>query len=189
MVNISKVNTPQKNHHDLEEGNDQRESLRTKSVTNRPRRHRYPSCSRIHISHFSIYSSSDDGENDGHNDSKLHRIQSVVQEIADQCGPCWVERRTSRAHYTYRCHTKITPEKGLQGTVRYLAPYAPPFNHAPPPNEKPSASLCDYPDVTKGTRVHPLSRRVVTKQSFRNLVHTTLSMLMRRERCSSGCGG
>ena len=53
----------------------------------------------------------------------------------------------------------------MLGTVRYLAPYAPPINHAPPPNEKPSASLCDYPDVTKGTRVHPLSRRVITEQS------------------------
>jgi len=145
MVNISKVDTLQENHHDLE-GNDQRELLRTKSVTEDPGAIDTASCSRIHISHFSIYSSSDDGENDRDNDAKLHRIPSVVQEIAGQCRPRWVERRTSRTHYTYRCHTNITPEKGMLGTVRYLAPYAPPFNHATPPNEKPSASLCDYPD-------------------------------------------
>jgi hypothetical protein len=31
-----------------------------------------------------------------------------------------------------------------------LAPYASPFNHARPiPKEKPSALLCDYPDVIK----------------------------------------
>jgi len=71
---------------------------------------------------------------------------TMLSFIVCQCRPRWVERRTSRAHYTYRCHTNITPEKGPQHTVRYLALYAPPFNRATPPNEKPSASLCDYPD-------------------------------------------
>jgi len=95
-------------------------------------------------------------------DQKLSRILATVQEIADDCRICWVHRETKRPHRTFRCTTKICSDHnwnrfkvGLQfpkNVVCYfcLSPYGPPFNHTrSSPGIRPSAELCEYPDVLK----------------------------------------
>jgi len=95
-------------------------------------------------------------------EQKLHRILDALQEMVGECRICWAHQERTRPHRTYKCTTRICSSRnwesfkvGLQfpkNVVCYfcLSPYGPPFNHPrASPGTRPSADLCEYPDVLK----------------------------------------
>ncbi len=117
-----------------------------------------PSSSSSFSSSFSSVSSG----NGDIGDQKLSRILVAVRGMVDECRICWVNRETRRPHRTFKCTTGICAgynwdkyKVGLQFPKNIacyfcLSPFGPPFNHAgASPGTRPSADLCEYPDVLK----------------------------------------
>jgi hypothetical protein len=83
---------------------------------------------------------------------------NAAGDLLEQCRACWVRRRVTSPHATYRCNTNIcsgTDWKNFKSSLRFppnvvcffcLATYGPPFNHD---KSLGSGDFCEYRDVLK----------------------------------------